>query len=166
MPQSAEHPPDQGTQGAQRQGNGPAVFESDEAPKTYSWLWNVYEQNTPRKQKTGEGPVIDVYDAPKFLFRIDLEADSNAMLNDLYADAYSYYYSMNILDAALSPKAYNVGINQRAEAGAGLKDHIHIHVVPRWGGDTNFMTTIGETRVLAEDVDSMYRRLRKTLKTV
>jgi ATP adenylyltransferase len=74
--------------------------------------------------------------------------------------------SMNILDAALSPKAYNVGINQGAEAGAGLKDHIHIHVVPRWGGDTNFMTTIGETRVLAEDVDSMYRRLRKTLKTV
>lgn len=72
--------------------------------------------------------------------------------------------AMNILDAAIHPKAYNIGINQGADAGAGLKDHLHIHVVPRWAADTNFMTTIGDARVLAEDVDSMYKRLKKAMK--
>lgn len=70
-------------------------------------------------------------------------------------------YGMNILDAALEPKAFNAGINQGEQAGAGLKDHLHIHVVPRWGADTNFMTTIAEARVLSEDVDGMYKRLHK-----
>ena len=69
--------------------------------------------------------------------------------------------AMNILDAAIHPKAYNIGINQGVDAGAGLKDHLHIHVVPRWGADTNFMTTISGARVLAEDVDGMYKRLRQ-----
>jgi ATP adenylyltransferase len=71
---------------------------------------------------------------------------------------------MNILDAAVRPGGYNIGINQGEEAGAGLKDHLHIHLVPRWGADTNFMTTIGEARVLAEDVNAMYRRLKKAMK--
>lgn len=71
---------------------------------------------------------------------------------------------MNILDAALHPKGFNLGVNQGIDAGAGLKDHLHIHIVPRWGADTNFMTTTAGTRVLAEDVRSMYRRLRKALK--
>ncbi len=68
---------------------------------------------------------------------------------------------MDLLDRTVHPKGYNIGINQGEEAGAGLKDHLHIHVVPRWGADTNFMTTIGGARVLADDVDSMYRRLRR-----
>ncbi len=71
-------------------------------------------------------------------------------------------WSMNVLDAAFKPKAYNIGVNQGKAAGAGLQDHLHIHVVPRWDADTNFMTTIGGARVLAEDVDSMYKRLRQT----
>ncbi len=73
---------------------------------------------------------------------------------------------MNTLDAALQPKAYNVGINQGSEAGAGLDDHLHVHLVPRWGADTNFMTVTAGARVLAEDVDSMYRRLRRALKAL
>lgn len=72
--------------------------------------------------------------------------------------------AMNILDAAVHPKAYNIGINQGVDAGAGLKDHLHIHVVPRWAADTNFMTTIGDARVLAQDVDGMYKRLKKAMK--
>lgn len=71
--------------------------------------------------------------------------------------------SMAILREAIKPEGFNVGVNQGAVAGAGLKDHIHIHVVPRWEGDTNFMTTTSEARVLAEDVDSMYRKLKKAL---
>jgi ATP adenylyltransferase len=74
--------------------------------------------------------------------------------------------SMNILELALKAPAFNIGINQGGAAGAGLKDHIHMHVVPRWGGDANFMTTTGDTRVLAEDVDRMYRRLRRALRKV
>ena len=66
---------------------------------------------------------------------------------------------IQILDTAIHPNGYNIGINQSAAAGAGLDDHLHIHIVPRWGGDTNFMTTIAETRVLSEDVDHMYERL-------
>jgi ATP adenylyltransferase len=66
---------------------------------------------------------------------------------------------MKILEKALKPKAYNIGINQGKEAGAGLHDHLHVHLVPRWGADTNFMTSVAGARVLAEDLDSMFGRL-------
>lgn len=71
---------------------------------------------------------------------------------------------MAILTKAVHPKGYNIGVNQGVEAGAGLKDHLHVHLVPRWGADTNFMTTTGNTRVLAEDVDSMFKRLRRAMR--
>jgi ATP adenylyltransferase len=66
-----------------------------------------------------------------------------------------------VLQAEYRPDGVNLGMNLGRSAGAGVADHIHLHVVPRWTGDTNFMTVVGETRVLPEDPAEACLRLRK-----
>lgn len=73
--------------------------------------------------------------------------------------------AMKILDKVMKPQGYNFGANIGRASGAGIDDHIHFHIVPRWNGDTNFMPVLSETKVISQDMKNTLKRLRKEFKT-
>jgi ATP adenylyltransferase len=68
---------------------------------------------------------------------------------------------INALESSYSPHGYNIGVNQGRVAGAGVEHHIHMHVVPRWGGDTNFMPVLGDARVMNQTLEDSYATVRE-----
>ena len=87
-----------------------------------------------------------------------LDAETRAEMMELISQA------VVILKKIYHPHAFNVGANIGKAAGAGVPDHVHVHIVPRWTGDSNFMSILGETRVLPETIDETYMRVRKEWK--
>jgi ATP adenylyltransferase len=85
---------------------------------------------------------------------------SDAEMLDLFA---TVRICRDILQATAHPDGYNIGMNLGHAAGAGVEDHLHLHIVPRWSGDTNFMSVIPDVRVMPEDLLTTYDRLLPAL---
>ncbi len=90
----------------------------------------------------------------------DLDASTRSEMMELANKA------LIILRRVYRPTAFNFGANIGEAAGAGIAGHVHLHVVPRWSGDTNFMSALAETRVLPEELDETYRRICAAWNTV
>ena len=87
--------------------------------------------------------------------------DLNSLTNDEIADLFTHFKKVYTrLNKCLKPHGYNIGLNLGKIAGAGIDKHIHIHIVPRWQGDTNFMPVISKTKVVPQALNKLYKDLR------
>lgn len=84
----------------------------------------------------------------------DLTTDATIEMMDLARTA------QTVLAESMGPHGFNLGMNQGSAAGAGIEDHLHLHLVPRWSGDTNFMPVTGDVRVMPQSLDETYAMLK------
>lgn len=95
--------------------------------------------------------------------RGDLEGLDDATMMEILQGART---AMAILRRIYNPHGFNVGFNVGEAAGAGIEEHLHLHVVPRWRADTNIMGVLGDTRVIPENLDTTFDRMRGVLSEV
>jgi ATP adenylyltransferase len=74
--------------------------------------------------------------------------------------------SIKAIEYTMKPQGFNIGINQGTVAGAGVTDHIHVHLIPRWQGDTNFMPICADTKVVSEALIETYNKIREGLQRI
>jgi len=87
-------------------------------------------------------------------------ADLNGLSGKEVSDLFELVrVSCNILDSTASPQGFNLGMNLGKAAGAGVEEHLHVHIVPRWNGDTNFMSVVADLRVMPENLMATYDAL-------
>ncbi len=92
-------------------------------------------------------------------------ADISRLKEDEVLDLFgSLNQAKKILDKKLRPQGYNLGINLNDVAGAGIRGHLHIHIVPRWKGDTNFMPVLAKTKVISQSLKELYKQLKDEYK--
>lgn len=97
-----------------------------------------------------------------FRHTADLNELTDGEMLDLFA---TVRLCRNVLQATASPGGFNIGINLGRAAGAGVDEHLHLHVVPRWNGDTNFMSVLDDLRVMPENLMTTYERLKPAFMT-
>ncbi len=91
--------------------------------------------------------------------------DIAKLTNDEIVEMFSLVTeSTNAISCTMNPAGFNIGMNLGRTAGAGVDDHLHVHVVPRWDGDTNFMPVLGEVKVISEHILSTYDTLKDAFK--
>ncbi|MCK9572223.1 MAG: HIT domain-containing protein, partial [Candidatus Omnitrophica bacterium] len=91
----------------------------------------------------------------------DLSKLNDAQLLDLMR---ALDKAKQLLQKALKPDGFNIGINLKRAAGAGITDHLHLHIVPRWVGDTNFMPVFSKTKIISQSLKELAKLLKKCLK--
>lgn len=111
-------------------------------------IMNIYPYNTGHLMILPNQHVARLSDVP-----LDVQTEMMALTT----------YFTELLTDLMHPDGFNIGLNLGRAAGAGIDSHLHIHIVPRWSGDSNFMAVVGETRVLPEDLDDTYDRIVKLL---
>lgn len=86
--------------------------------------------------------------------------------DELFETSKLAVFSLKILKKTFSPHGFNIGINLGQVAGAGVEEHVHIHVVPRWHGDTNFMPVLADVKVIPQALEETYEKLKQVLQKI
>jgi len=87
----------------------------------------------------------------------DLSVEENAGIFEMVKQV------VNAMKASINPQGFNIGINMGAAAGAGVADHLHVHIVPRWAGDTNFMPVIADVHVVSQYIEKTLEKIKGAL---
>jgi ATP adenylyltransferase len=94
-------------------------------------------------------------------------ADFGSMTSDEVLEIFQFIKAFSdVFRSVMKPHGFNVGLNLGRTAGAGVEDHLHVHIVPRWDGDTNFMPVIGGVKVISEHIQSSYDKLLEAYRTL